>query len=454
MVAALRRRRVSDRTEKEKPPGATGRFFYCVSGSIANPRRERGLHVGRIDLLVQIGVQLVVIEFAFPPRHHHAGDAVAAQIGQRAALAHELVDAENDGHARHQPRIDHGKRRRQRDEARAGDAGRALRGQHRDQQDGELLAEGEIEAERLRDEQGRQRHVDVGAVEVERITGRHHEADDRLGAAEPLELFHQGRQRAFRGRRAEHDQQFVLDVGQELEDREPDHARDHAEHDEHEQRRGEVECRDQAHQVQDRAGSEPADGERHRAERADRGGLHHDGDDAENAVRGVIDEGAQRMAALAETHQREAEQDRKQQDLEDFALREGADDGIRNDMQEEIDALLRLGLLGVAGDGLRVRHAAAETRAGPDHIADDKTDHQREGGDDFEIDQRLDADAADLLGILYMRDAGYHGAEDDRRDHHLDQLDEAVAERLDPVVGRKAGHSQPTSAPSTMAIST
>ena len=80
--------------------------------------------------------------------------------------------------------------------------------------------------------------------------------------------------------------------------------------------------------------------------------------------------------------------------------------------------------------------AAAETRAGPDHIADDKTDHQREGGDDLEIDQRLDADAADLLGILDMRDAGDHRAEDDRRDHHLDQLDEAVAERLDPVIRR------------------
>ena len=38
-----------------------------------------------------------------------------------------------------------------------------------------------------------------------------------------------------------------------------------------------------------------------------------------------------------------------------------------------------------------------------------------------------------------MRDAGNHGAEDDRRDHHLDQLDEAVAERLDPVIGRKIG---------------
>ena len=32
------------------------------------------------------------------------------------------------------------------------------------------------------------------------------------------------------------------------------------------------------------------------------------------------------MAALAEAHQRKAEQDREQQHLQDFALREGADD--------------------------------------------------------------------------------------------------------------------------------
>src|SRR5262245_66581156 len=100
-------------------------------------------------------------------------------------------------------------------------------------------------------------------------------------------------------------------------------------------------------------------------------------------------------------------------------------------MQEEIDALLRLGLFGVAVYRLYIRHAAAETRAGLDNIADDKTDHQREGGNDFKIDQRLDTDTADLLGILYMCDTGYNGAENDRRDQHLNQLDEAVTESLD-----------------------
>ena len=106
-------------------------------------------------------------------------------------------------------------------------------------------------------------------------------------------------------------------------------------------------------------------------------------------------------------------------------------------LQDEIDRLLRFGLLGVGGDRCRIGHAPPKPVPDLDQIADDQPDHQREGRDDLEIDQRLDADAADLLGVLDVRDAGDDRAEDDRRDHHLDQLDEAVAQRLDPVVGRK-----------------
>ena len=56
VVAALRQRRVRIKP-KRKPPGENRAVFYLHrAGSLA--RRERGLHVGRIDLLVQIGVQL------------------------------------------------------------------------------------------------------------------------------------------------------------------------------------------------------------------------------------------------------------------------------------------------------------------------------------------------------------------------------------------------------------
>src|SRR6202035_1214367 len=142
------------KTARRKPGG----FYLCASSRTRRPlpRGDRCLDAGWIDLLVEIGVQLVAIKLAFPPRHHHAGDAVAAKVRQRAAFAHELVDAKDDCHARNQAWIDHGKRRRQRDEAGPGNAGRPLRGQHGDQKDRDLLSETEIETERLRDEQGRE----------------------------------------------------------------------------------------------------------------------------------------------------------------------------------------------------------------------------------------------------------------------------------------------------------
>ena len=84
--------------------------------------------------------------------------------------------------------------------------------------------------------------------------------------------------------------------------------RDEAEHNQHEKRRRGIERCDKAEQVQDRAGAELADGIGHGSERADRRGLHDDGDDAEDAMRRVVDEGAQGVAALAKAHDGKAEQ--------------------------------------------------------------------------------------------------------------------------------------------------
>src|SRR5258708_3958474 len=84
-------------------------------------------------------------------------------------------------------------------------------------------------------------------------------------------------------------------------------------------------------------------------------------------------------SALSDANNRKAEQDRKQQHLQDLAGRERADHGVGNDVEEEIDGLLRLGLFGVGGHRLRVGRGAAKTCARPHQIADDKPNHQREG---------------------------------------------------------------------------
>src|SRR5215211_7168569 len=63
-------------------------------------------------------------------------------------------------------------------------------------------------------------------------------------------------------------------------------------------------------------------------------------------------------------------------------------------------------------------------------IDDDQADNEGERCYDLEVEQRLEANAADLSHILHAGDAVHDGEEDDRRDDHLDHLDEAVAERL------------------------
>ena len=163
-------------------------------------------------------------------------------------------------------------------------------------------------------------------------------------------------------------------------------------------------------------------------------------------MRDVVDEIPQGMAAFAERHDREAEQDGEQQHLQDVALGEGAHDAVRDDVQHEFDRMHLAGLPGELGRGGGIRHLAGEIGARAGDVGDEQADDQREGGDDLEIHQRLDADPADLLGVLDVRDARHHGAEDDRRDEHLDQFDEAVAQRLDPFVGRDMG-SQPAEQP-------
>ena len=59
----------------------------------------------------------------------------------------------------------------------------------------------------------------------------------------------------------------------------------------------------------------------------------------------------------------------------------------------------------------------------------------------LEIDQRADADAAHLREVAGRGDAVHHDAEHDHRDHHLDQLDEAVAQRLGLHREVRPGHA-------------
>ena len=82
-------------------------------------------------------------------------------------------------------------------------------------------------------------------------------------------------------------------------------------------------------------------------------------------------------------------------------------------------------------------------------VADDQADGQRDRRHDHEVAEREPADGADLGGLAYRADAQHDRAEDDRRDHHLDQVHEAGAERLelDGEVGGGEAHGDAEHAP-------
>ena len=208
--------------------------------------------------------------------------------------------------------------------------------------------------------------------------------------------------------------------------------RDQAEHDEDEHEAGQVERAHQLAERDQRADAVLADRERHRAERADRRDLHDEADDREQHVRHLLDPVEHQRAAAAEPVQREAEQHREQQHLQDLALGERVDDGGGDDVEQEIGRALHLAGLRVGGDALGVERRRVDVHPAPGctTLTIDEADDQRERADDLEVEQRVAAGLADLLHVLHAGDADDDRAEDDRRDDHLDQLDEAVAERL------------------------
>ena len=203
-------------------------------------------------------------------------------------------------------------------------------------------------------------------------------------------------------------------VQQRAEDAEDEHgARD-------------VERDHQDAEAHDRGEPGLADDRRDRAERAERGEPEDHAEDAEHQRLQVLDRVHDRLALGAHLLQREADQQGDEQHLQHALAGERREERRRDDAEDEL--LRRLGL-GRRGVVRRARHVQALTRV--DEVADDQADRQREGRHDHEVQQRQSADLADGRGLRDRADADHDRAEDDRRDHHLDEGDEALADRLE-----------------------
>ena len=105
---------------------------------------------------------------------------------------------------------------------------------------------------------------------------------------------------------------------------------------------------------------------------------------------------------------------------------EGGQDGnvAGDDAQQEVHRAVGGSLLvGIVGRQL-------EAFARVDQVAHHQANGERERGHDHEVAQCQAPHFADCCGFGDRADAQDDGAEDDGGNHHLDELDEAVAKRL------------------------
>ena len=126
-----------------------------------------------------------------------------------------------------------------------------------------------------------------------------------------------------------------------------------------------------------------------------------------------------------------AEEHGQQQDLQHIPSGEGVDESGGDDVENEVDVtpgrpagtrVLRHRV------GIQARGVSVYTSARLHDVDDHEPDHQRDGGHPLEIKERQPAGLADVPQLRHSRDAGHDGAEDDGRDQHADQLDEAIAQ--------------------------
>lgn len=107
----------------------------------------------------------------------------------------------------------------------------------------------------------------------------------------------------------------------------------------------------------------------------------------------------QRASSFPESADRESKQDRNQQDLQDASFGEAADDGVGNDVEQELrDTLLfRVTRIGRERRSIERRGIDIESLSRSDPVRNDETDDECECRDDLEVDQCPDANAPTLF---------------------------------------------------------
>ncbi|MNP08163.1 hypothetical protein D3C76_1002210 [compost metagenome] len=202
------------------------------------------------------------------------------------------------------------------------------------------------------------------------------------------------------------------------------------EHHQYEEGAGNVERAHQLRQRAERGNAVLPDGEGQRTKRTDRSKAHQVAEDAEDHGGGSFQHIEYRLALVAHGRQGKAAEHGDEQHRQHLTLVERTDESVRNDVHEKVHhaQLGRRGgvlaeALGTQGGGIDV-HALPR----PEQVHRRQTDHQADHRQSQEQQQCLAHQAPQGALVGHAGDAGDDGAEHHRGNHHLDQLDECVAQ--------------------------
>ena len=193
-----------------------------------------------------------------------------------------------------------------------------------------------------------------------------------------------------------------------------------------------VERADEPRQVVEHAEAAAADRVGDGRADADRRVAHDDVGEPEHRVGERLAPGDERPALLADHPQRDGEDDAEDDDLQHVAPGHRIDDRLRDGVQQHLVPGLRR-RRHFSRPGRRQRDPVAGTR----DVHRDEADEEGDRRDHLEVDDRAHAHAADRFHVARPRRAGDQGREDQRRDDHLDQAQEQLAERPDVLRPRR-----------------
>src|SRR5476651_326013 len=380
----------------------------------------------------QLGSHGVGVQLANPFGNNQGRNSVTDQVGQGAGFGHEAVDTQDQRQTGNWQVANSRQGGSQYDEAATGHASSTFGRQQQHQQQGDLVGDVHVGVSRLGDEHGSHGQVDRSTVQVERVASRDHQTYYRFLRAQTLHFYQHAWQGGFRRGSTQYDQQLFTDVADQLDDAEAVSTTDGAQYQQHEQDAGDVEAQHQLTELYQRTYTVGTDGERHGAQSTQWRQLHDHVDDVEHHVRKAIDEVQDRLAVRTQAMQGETEDHREHQHLQDVAVGEGTHDGVRDHVQDEADNALILtsGYIGSNLGSIQGGWINVHARAWLDNVHDDQTNDQRQGRNDFEVQQRVTAGPANRFHALHTSDTADHGAEDDGGNDHFDQFDEPVTQWL------------------------